>query len=379
MRTSWRTGRKLAIVLAICAALGACGGAEPASLADPHTATPRETATPRPTPTSAPTPVPTPIPTPVPTPDLTGLALNRLTGEYINEEIAARRPVAVVINNLIKALPQSGIGQASMYHEVLAEGNITRIIAVFQDFDAAKIGPIRSMRHYFLDFALDHDAIFAHHGRSPQGLSALKNLNIDNIEGLNVDGTYYFRDPARYSIPGMKEHSSYTSAENLWKYINDKAKYRTERAADYTGLFQFYEEPTAPAGGEAAANKVTVLYAGSFAPFFTYDPETRLYAREEYGEPQIDALTGEQLTVTNVIVQNAKVNFIPGDTEGRRDVLLVAGGTGTLFTNGVAVPVSWSKSSHAAPTVWLDAEGNPLTLNVGKTWVCVTANAPTFE
>jgi len=380
MRMCRKTGSVMAIVLALGIIFASCTSAEPASQEGLQTATPRETATtlPLPTPSSTPMPTPTPSPTPVPTPDRTGLAMNLLTGEYIDEEIAHRRPVAVVINNLYKALPQSGIGQAAMYYEVLAESTITRIIAIFQDFDAAKIGPIRSMRHYFLDFALDHDAIFAHHGHSPQGQNALDSLKIDNIEGLRVDGSYYWRDPVRYAIPGMIEHSSFTSAENLWKYINDKTKYRTEKAEDYTGLFEFYEEPTAPVGGKTAT-KIRVLFAGSYAPVFTYDAETGLYAREEYEEKHIDELTGEQLTVTNVIVQNAVVNNIPGDTEGRRDVILVASGTGTLFTNGVAVSVTWSKASHTAPTVWKDSAGNMLTLNVGQTWVCVTANDPTYE
>jgi len=365
--------KRIIAVCLLCTMLTACDGAiTPPVIAS----TPLASTTPTPQPTASATPIP--AETPAPTPDLTGKAQNVLTGEYIDEEIAARRPVAVVINNLVRALPQSGIGQAAMYHEVLAESSITRIITVFQDFDAEKIGPIRSMRHYFLDFALDHDAIFAHHGRSPQGLAALGNLHIDNIEGLQVDGTYYWRDPARYAIPGMIEHSSYTSAENLWKYINDKAGYRAEKDGSFAGMFSFYAEPTAPADGEPAT-VVTVPYAGSFRPAFTYNAETGLYARAQYDMPHIDELTGEQLTVTNVLVQNAEVNFIPGDTEGRRDVVLVGSGTGFLFTQGTVIPVAWKKASHASPTEWLDANGNQLSINVGKTWVCVTAMAPVYE
>ena len=379
-----RIGKRLtrigaAAALALCMALSACGGdTAPAALEKgTETATPRESASPSPKPaTPAPSPTATPSPTPAPTPDRTGLDRNLLTGEYIDETIAHRRPVAVVINNLIKALPQSGIGQAAMYYEVLSESSITRIIAIFQDFDAEKIGPIRSMRHYFLDFALDHDAIFAHHGHSPQGQTAINTLKIDNIEGLKVDGTYYWRDPARYAIPGMMEHSSYTSAENLWKYIDGKAGYRNTKADGYEGMFAFYDEPTAPKGD--AADVITVPYAGSFKPVFTYDAETKLYAREQYGEPHMDELSGEQLSVTNVLVQNAEVWHIPGDDAGRRDVALVASGTGWLFTNGVVVPVKWSKTSHQSPTVWTDAAGDVLTLNVGKTWVCVTAEQPAY-
>jgi len=371
--------KALVCVLLICVALVLIFFAEPIRHAlSPPLASPAPILMPSPSPAPLPSPTVAPTPTPEPTPDLTGLARNPLTGAYIDEEVAARRPIAVVINNKYAALPQSGIAQASLYYEVLSEGAITRIIAVFQDFDAAKIGPIRSMRHYFLDFALDHDAIFAHHGHSPQGKAALQNLGINNIEGMYVDGTYYWRDPERKKIPAMYEHSSYTSAENLWSYITDKAKYRTAKAETHTGMFAFYDAPTSPANSTPVM-KITINYINSFTPSFTYNAETHLYARTQYGEPHIDEQTGEQLTVTNIIVQNAEVWHIPGDASGRRDVALVASGTGTLYTNGTASPVTWTKTSHQSPTQWFDAQGKPLTLNIGKTWVCVTQNASTVE
>jgi len=342
-----------------------------------QTATPRESAVlPSATPTAPPVMeivVPTPTPGPV-IPE--GCALNVLTGEYIDEEIAARRPVAVVINNLYAALPQSGVSQAAVYYEVIAEGAITRIIAVFQDFDAAKIGSIRSTRHYFLDFALDNDAIFAHHGQSPQGEIDLAALKIDNLNGMKLDGTYYWRDPVRASQPGMKEHSSYTSAENIWKYI-EKVGYRTERAAGFDGMFAFYNGPTVPAGGVAAV-QIETPFANAFRPSFQYDAETKLYYRTEYNEAQIDVETGGQLAVTNVVVQNVVVRDL-NDAAGRRDVALVSSGTGYLFTNGVVVPLTWEKTSRQSPTQWFDADGNKLKLNVGKTWFCVTAMDPIYE
>jgi len=368
--------KRIAASIALATVLfSGCGQTAPESSSTP---TPIRTATPIPTPTPESTIESIPEPTPEPTPDLTNMSVNLLTGLYIDKAIAARRPVAIVINNLPKALPQSGIGQASMYYEVLSEGSITRIISIFQDFDTAKIGPIRSMRHYFLDFALDHDAIFAHHGHSPQGKSALRSLGIDNIEGLNVDGTYYWRDAVRKNTPGMFEHSSYTSAENLWKYINDKARYRTDKAENYEGMFAFYDTATAPIDG-IAATKITVKFTNAFKPVFTYNPETNLYAREQYNGPHIDELTGNQLMVTNILVQNTSVRQIVGDREGRRDVTLVGSGTGMLFTQGTAMSVTWKKTSHQSPTEWFDAQGNKLTLNAGKTWVCVTSETPAFD
>ena len=143
-----------------------------------------------------------------PGPDLTGLAMNPLTGHYIDEDLAWRRPLAVVINNINQALPQSGIAQADVIYEVLAEGGVTRLVAIYKEMDAEKIGPVRSTRHYFLDFALNHDAVLVHHGGSPQGYAAISNMGAANLDGMHIVRAF-FRDPARAAIPRMIEHSSF--------------------------------------------------------------------------------------------------------------------------------------------------------------------------
>lgn len=332
-------------------------------------------------------PAKTPAPTPTavkdePSLDLSGKAKNLLSGLYIDKEIAKRRPVAVVINNLEVALPQSGISQADMYYEVLAEADITRIIAIFQDFDSKKIGSVRSARDYFIDFALDHDAVFVHHGASYIAYDAIKNWKIDNINGMVLDGGLktnmtFWRDPARYNILKMREHSSYSNAEKIIKQIKSYG-YRENKSDGYAGMFNFYENATSPSNSKSA-NKITVTYSRTNKPFFEYDKQSKLYSRFEYGKPQMDEETNTQLAVTNVLVQMVKMGYVKNDKEGRRTVELVSSGTGYLFTNGTYAAVTWKKESHKSPTQWFDEKGNKLTLNSGKTWVCVIDNEPVYE
>ena len=359
-------------LLASILVLSACSGIKDAS-ADPSLPpSPSPVASPPPTPTPSPTPTPTPTPEPEPEPDLTGLALNPLTGEYIDEQIAARRPVAVVINNLNKALPQSGISQADVIYEVLAEGGITRMIAVFKDFNAEKIGPVRSTRHYFLDFALDNDAVFAHHGGSPQGYSSIANLRINNLDGMALEGKIFYRDPVRRSQPGMLEHSSYTSAEGLLSEIEAKS-FRAQMDENFEIPFDFYGDDEIIAGDPIT--KITVPYSPqSQTGVFEYDEENNVYLRSQNGNIHIDELTGEQLSVNNVLVQYVNMYVISGDDAGRREVTLVSQGEGVLFTQGISLPVKWSKESHQSPTVWTNVNDEKLVLTKGKTWICVLSD-----
>ncbi len=301
--------------------------------------------------------------------NLEGKAKSILTGLYIDEDIVNKRPVAVVINNMKKALPQSGLSQADIIYEVLAEGDITRLVAIFQDFNSDKIGPVRSARDYFIDFAFDNDAIFAHHGGSPQGYETIKSSKIPNLDGMELEGTTFWRDKARYSISSMIEHSSYTDASKIEAAIEKKG-YRNAIKEDYNSMFEFYNEPQSPSSGEQAS-EVIVPFSANYTAKFKYNDEEKLYYKFERDNKQIDEETGEQLAVSNIIVQFVKMHIIQGDTYGRRSVSLVSSGEGYIITNGSYAPITWSKGSKFNPTQWFDEDGNKLTLNKGKTWICV--------
>ena len=293
--------------------------------------------------------------------------IDPLTGLSVDEAVVNCRPAAVVINNHNKARPQSGIGQAAICYEVLAEGNITRIIAIFHDFDAQKIGPVRSARHYFVDFALDYDAILVHHGGSPQGYKAIEESGIADLDGMFLSETFW-RDPERVSIPGMFEHSSYTG-EALIRKAQEQFEFRPVIREGLNPGFLFYDEPVSP--GEESAAFISVLFAQGYGSYFEY--RNGLYYKYIENEPQIDAETGEQLSVTNIIIQYAPIAIIPGDTGGRRDVKVVGEGGGVLITNGGSAPIEWRKESHETPTRWYNEDGGGLYINRGKTWICVVS------
>lgn len=306
-------------------------------------------------------------------PSLEGMALNPLTGLYIDEEVAKKRPFSVMINNLHKALPQSGIGQADLYYETLAEGEITRIVAVFQDFDAEKIGPVRSARDYFTYFALDNDAFFIHHGGSQTGYAAIRSRGLDSVDGM-ADKAFW-RDNVRLNTAGMYEHSSYTDAQDLMESIEAKG-YRTERNVE--PMFTFYDEDTALGGAALSATDVVIPFSSYQVSEFVYDEGTKLYTRIQSGEKQIDDLTGEAITVKNVIIQQTEISVIAGDDAGRRNVDLVGSGEGIFITNGKARNITWEKADYSAPTKWYDEKGQKLKMNTGKTWICVYPSNKTY-
>lgn len=300
-----------------------------------------------------------------PEPDLTGKAINTLTGLYIDEETAQRRPVAVMINNAPKALPQSGIASADVIYEALAEGGITRFTAVFREMEQIeKIGPVRSARDYFTYFALDNDAIYVHHGGSDGGYLAIKNRKVNNMNGM-YDDDGFWRDPERYRQPGMMEHSSYTNGErilDLWA----KKGYRLEM--EKLPMFSFYDEDTQPDTGQEASI-VSLDYSYYQNSEFRYLPEKKTYERWQNGQPQIDDQTGETVETKNIIIQIVNGRVI--DNEGRLDLDLVGQGKGYLVTDGKMTELSWSKQSYSEPTKWTNSAGSDLKLNTGKTWICV--------
>lgn len=301
-----------------------------------------------------------------------GMAINPLTGLWIDEEVAVRRPVAVMINNMKLALPQSGISQADILYETLAEGNITRLVAIFQDFDAEKIGPVRSTRHYYLNLAFDHDAIFIHHGGSPQAFEAIKNLKPANLNTLSsLESIMAWRDPGRFKQKRMYEHSLYTNAEGIMKGW-EKVNYRKEITDGFQHKLNFSEEDYTPEG--KIADTIVIPFSNDYITKFQYDTDTGLYKRYQSDKPHIDENNNKQLEFKNIIIQYTNIKLISGDAEGRRDVELIGSGEGLYITNGRAMPITWSKNGYNIPTQFKDTEGNVLKLNKGKTSISIFPN-----
>ncbi|MCL1883865.1 MAG: DUF3048 domain-containing protein [Defluviitaleaceae bacterium] len=295
-----------------------------------------------------------------------------LTGTFIHEETAARRPLAFIINNIRQSLPQSGIASADIVYEVLAEGDVTRFIAIFQSYVPEKIGSIRSARDYFIDFAFNHDAIFVFHGASPSGQNRIRTTGITNLDGGRLEGQVFWRDrsfPEWWADGGTRsmEHSSFTGREAIDAHIEENEIRNTMDIHPAYG-FNFGEITETPLG---EARHITVPFSQNYTRFFIYDEEQNMYLLENRRGPHMDAETQEQVAVSNILIQFAQMSVIAGDAEGRRNVQTLGEGRGYLITNGEFFPVLWQKDSHTTPTRWTFENGMPMLLSPGRTWICV--------
>lgn len=293
-----------------------------------------------------------------------GMIRSRLTGEWIAEEIGTRRPVAVMFNNIIDAVPQSGIEQAGVVYEAPVEGALTRLMGFIEDYDnLEKIGSVRSCRLYYLYWAKEFDAIYTHFGQAVYAKPLLDSSDIDNLNGLHLDGICFYRTSDR-----VAPHNAYIGAEGITKGISQYG-YRTHYEDDFEQHYKFHTDNTAQielANGQTA-NKVTPGYMIN-KPWFEYNPADGLYYRFQYGDIQIDDLTGKQLAYKNIIMQVVDY-YDYGD--GYLYVTTTGTGRGKYITNGKAIDITWKKDTDFGVTRYYDIQGNEITLNTGKTWVCI--------
>jgi len=273
------------------------------------------------------------------------------------------RPYAIMINNLGVARPlQSGLQDAMIIYEMIVEGGLTRYMAVFQDQNTERIGSIRSARHYFLDYALENDAIYVHHGNSPQAAADFKSLNIDRI---SVDASKTgWRDK---SLNVSTEHTLFTSIAKLNNGLGNKRKTRNK---DF--LLNYSETPIDLSTKEGAikANNIEITYSGSVKTSYEYDESAQNYKRSVNGKAHTDYVTKKQYTFKNIItyqVSNTSLN--DGSGKDRQTLDNIGSGEGYYITNGYAVPITWSKSSRSSQTVYKYKDGTEIDVNDGNTFI----------
>ncbi len=302
-----------------------------------------------------------------------------LTGEWIDRDLAKRKPVACMINNLSVAMPQSGVGRADVIYEMLEEGGITRLMCIFTEYDDMdQIGPVRSTRAYYVRKAVEHQAFLVHWGRADNALADLHGYPGVEHANFNNDDIYepynepYVEGGYRLSRPGKAiEHTAYVSG----KAINDfraTQPFQLEKNENYEKMFYFNKEDTEPTGGKDA-NVITTELSAYTQPWFEYDPETKLYNRFQYGGPHIDELTGEQLAFKNVIVLFATHSLcIPERQNLERDAIdieLLGKGEGFYASDGKIIPITWEKETIYDVTHYYTEDGEMLKLNPGKTFI----------
>lgn len=295
--------------------------------------------------------------------------VNPLTGLPVSEDISSLRPLAIMLNNLKEALPQFGTASADIIYETLAEGGITRMLAVYQDVSGAgKIGSIRSARTYYLDLAQGHDAIFIHAGGSPQAYDELSRRGVCNLDGVRGNYEIFYRDPDRTQSGYHYEHTLFTTDELLNEYLPTYS-IRREHEEDYSYTMHFSDD-AAPASG-MSAGEIKVHFSNYKTGVFQYDETSKLYMVSEYGEAYTDGNTGSQVAVKNVLVLYASVSQISNDTEGRLSIDLTGSGSGIFACEGLYIPIVWSKDDESSQFVYALEDGSELSFGRGTSYISI--------
>ncbi len=384
---------KKALIFGLAAAvclLTACGGKEagPAEMEVSEAYT-----TPEPTPlVSVTEATPSPEPSPVSEPQTTPEDRNPLTGLPIDPAYLNRRPVAVMINNIAASQPQCGISQADQIYEMMEEGGVTRLMAVYQDVSQVPdIGSIRSARYYQADIAAGMEAVFVHCGGYVVGSTSVINRYIETFNDANLDANYQsawnWRDSGRAATMAY-EHTLMTSGSALETYITGQSAFALEHSDDYDPGMNFLEGLSL--GGEAV-NRISVAFSESKTTQFEYDPDRDVYLVYEKGYAvnsaggyQYDGNNDEILAMTNVLVcfthrgsmgSSRYFDYLSygGDAGGNSyysAVDVCGSGEAWYFSGGEMLKLTWVKEAPDAPLHFLAEDGSEQPFRAGTSYFC---------
>lgn len=296
--------------------------------------------------------------------------INPLTGETVEEDTSIMRPYCVMINNHSSGRPSIGLSHASIIYEVLVEGDITRLMAVFNDIDGLDIGNIRSCRHYYLSLAQAYDAFYIHWGGSKLGRDGIKKYGIDNLDALSHGDGFYRED-----FRTQNEHNAMIHGDKAVAYA--ESHYETKHAEGYDTTYglSFSKDAAAQCTNESTA--FTVQYLSGTKTEFKYNAEKNCYNafmggteykdRGDYHDSADDA----SIDLANVIILGVPYTVL-NDKYAHKDMEFTGSGTGYYATGGKYVEINWSRADREDNFHYTLKDGTPLSLSVGKTYVCVS-------
>jgi hypothetical protein len=282
--------------------------------------------------------------------------------------VAARRPIAVMIDDLGPARPQSGFNSASVVWHAPAEGGIPRYMLMFQETEPGLVGPVRSSRYYYIAWAAEWRSVYVHAGGSPQALTTLRlkgqGQYVYNVDDFRFEGVYLWRLRTRSS-----PHNVYTDGPNLRKLA--RVVHGRDAAQPPAPVWTF--APDAPYASRPIGGTIDVGYQANHI-HYDYDRSSNTYLRGVSGEPkEIDAATGKRVAPKNVVIM--LVHFGPLNdghpNKKRLEADLIGKGTAYIATNGQTIKGTWRKDGVTKPTLFFDGAGKPVTLTVGQTFIQV--------
>lgn len=287
---------------------------------------------------------------------------SRLNGSLVDPKDANLTPLAVMIENHPDARPQSGLAQADYVVEAIAEGGITRFMAVYGNPNQpVTVGPIRSARTYFVDFAKELNAFYAHVGGSTTGLSEIQKVNLSDLDQFQVGAPTYNRKP---KAGVALEHTMFSTTAKLWQYATETKHWST--TANYTA-WQFKDD--APVAERPASQIVSVSVSSpAFAVKWTYDPTDNSYSRSMAGTPHKDAETNQVIRAKAIILQTVdRQQIVDQATKELWQYSLTGSGKAKIIQDGQVIDATWRKSGNER-TRFYTAEGTEITFVRGHLW-----------
>lgn len=285
------------------------------------------------------------------------LPVSALSGEHCTN--AKARPMAVMISSDPETRPLSGIAEADMVFEMpVTDGGVTRMMAVFQCHEPKEIGSVRSARLDFIPLAQGLGAIYAHWGGEKEALAELSRGVINNLDGLQYDGS----GAVYYRKKGVKPpHNGFTSSELL------KAE-MTKRGFGLTGSSVAYLHDVGQGGG---SQEPSPLYAKEFEVKWKYNPTTGGYQRWRGGQLEIDANLNKAAEAQNVVIM--QTTWMPINKDYIR-VKTVGSGLATIYKNGQAIEGKWEKKGSKGKLFFYDLQSKEIEFRPGSIWVEIVTN-----
>lgn len=281
-----------------------------------------------------------------------------LSGLEVDTEIANRPVTGIMIENSGESRPQSGLIEADVVFEAIAEGGITRFLALYQSKKPEYIGPVRSARPYYVEWAKTFDASYVHAGGSPDGLQAITSLGVKDISAFAYGGDTFYRTTDRQS-----PHNLYSSFKGLDK-VNQEKGFTSSKFTPWGRKKDVPQTPT--------AKNISISISSDFYnPSYTYDAATNSYLRSQGGEIHKDEKSGKQLSPKTVLV------LIKNKTQNGIYSVYKTTGTGKFyaFQDGLVTEGTWSKNSATEQYTFKDSNGFDYLFNRGQTWVSIASDA----
>jgi hypothetical protein len=317
---------------------------------------------------------------------------SKLDGSAITSESQDKYPLAVMVENHVDARPQAGLDKASVVYEAIAEGGITRFMAVFGPQEADKVGPVRSARPYYVDWAMGYNAYYAHVGGNAYALDQIANEKVFDLDQFKYTAPYW-RDT---SLKVSREHTMFASVSKLreqasklgysatpsyrqYKFVeakdpNKQVEEDSENSSSQTtsGPQDQSQTPASPA--TPSATNINVLFSSAnYNVKFTYDSLSNSYKRVlNNGAVQKDRESKAEIAPSNLIVMTVKRSpLITRINEHGYLMETVGEGNAKIFLNGEVIEGKWKKDSRKDREVFYDENGEEIVFNRGQFWICV--------